>query len=162
MAFDAFIKIEGIPGDSLDAQHKDWIEITGYSFGAKQSVSRTASSAGGAAAGGVDVSDFTISKRLDRASSKLFEASCTGSPLKEVTLSLNRAGGEKLKYFEIKLEEVMISNFTHIGESGEPLEKITLNYGRIKTTYTHQDRATGQAGGNVAGGWDRIAKKVFA
>jgi hypothetical protein len=47
MALDAFIKIEGIPGDSLDEQHKDWIEVSGYSFGAKQSISSTASSAGG-------------------------------------------------------------------------------------------------------------------
>ncbi|MDB6145617.1 MAG: type secretion system effector, Hcp1 family [Pseudomonas sp.] len=162
MPFDAFIKIEGVLGDSLDEQHKSWIEITGYSFGAKQSVSRTASSAGGAAAGGVDVADFTFSKRLDSASSKLFEASCAGSPFKEVTLPLNRAGGDKLRYFEIKLEEVMISNFTHVGENGDPLEKIRLNYGRIKTTYTHQDRASGQAGGNISGGWDRVAKKVFA
>ncbi|WP_353327541.1 type VI secretion system tube protein Hcp, partial [Chitiniphilus shinanonensis] len=27
MAFDAFIKIDGIPGESTDDKHKDWIEI---------------------------------------------------------------------------------------------------------------------------------------
>lgn len=162
MALDAFIKIEGIPGDSLDEQHKDWIEVSGYSFGAKQSISSTASSAGGASAGGADVAEFTFTKRLDRASSKLFEASCAGNHLKGVTLSLNRAGGEKLKYFEIKLEEVLISNFTHTGDSGEPLEKVRLNFGRIKTIYTHQNRANGQAAGNICGGWDCIARKVHA
>jgi len=162
MAFDAFLKIEGIPGDSLDDQHKGWIEVTGYSFGAKQSISYTASSAGGASAGGADVAEFSFSKRLDSASSKLFEASCTGVHLKEVTLSLNRAGGEKLKYFEIKLEQVLISNFTHTGEGGEPLEKIRLNFGRIKTTYTHQNRANGLAGGSITGGWDQIARKIYA
>ena len=30
MAFDAFIKIEGTPGDSLDDQHKGWIDVSGY------------------------------------------------------------------------------------------------------------------------------------
>ena len=162
MTFDAFIKIDGISGDSLDDQHKGWIEVIGYSFGAKQSVSSTASSAGGASAGGAEVSDFSFSKRMDSATSKLFQASCTGLHLKEVTHSLSRAGGEKLRYFEIKLEEVLISHFTQTGESGEPLENVRLNFGRIKTTYTHQNRSNGLAGGNITGGWDRIARTVYA
>ena len=33
MAFDAYLKIDGIPGEALDSKHKDWIEITSYSFG---------------------------------------------------------------------------------------------------------------------------------
>ncbi len=28
MAFDAFIKIGDIPGESTDDKHKDWIQIT--------------------------------------------------------------------------------------------------------------------------------------
>lgn len=51
MAFDAFIKIEGVPGEALDEKYRDWIEITGYSFGTHQSTSATASSAGGASSG---------------------------------------------------------------------------------------------------------------
>jgi hypothetical protein len=30
MAFDAYIKNQGIPGDSLDDQHKGGIEVSGY------------------------------------------------------------------------------------------------------------------------------------
>ena len=30
MALDAFIQFDGIPGESLDDQHKNWIEILGY------------------------------------------------------------------------------------------------------------------------------------
>lgn len=41
MAFDAYVKIEGIPGEALDDQHKDWIEITGYSFSTHQEASST-------------------------------------------------------------------------------------------------------------------------
>ncbi|WP_426143380.1 Hcp family type VI secretion system effector [Pseudomonas sp. DWP3-1-2] len=162
MAFDAFIKIDGIPGDALDDGHKNWIEIIDYSFGARQSISSTASSSGGATAGGADLTDLRFTKRLDSASSKLFEASCKGTHLKNVVLSLNRAGGDKLRYFEIQLEEVLISNFSQVGEADQPLEIIHLNYGRIKTAYTHQSRADGQAGGNICGGWDRIACKPYA
>lgn len=38
MAFDAFIKIEGILGEELDEKYRDWIEITGYSFGTHQAL----------------------------------------------------------------------------------------------------------------------------
>ncbi|MDG9873674.1 type VI secretion system tube protein Hcp [Pseudomonas juntendi] len=48
MAFDAYIQIADITGEALDEQYANWIEIIGYKFGANQSTSATASSAGGA------------------------------------------------------------------------------------------------------------------
>ncbi|KPB80323.1 hypothetical protein BTW15_19765 [Pseudomonas syringae pv. tomato] len=62
MAVDAYIKIEGIPGEALDDRHKDCIEITGYGFGMHQSTSATASSSGGASSGRTSLSDFTFTK----------------------------------------------------------------------------------------------------
>lgn len=73
-----------------------------------------------------------------------------------------RAGGDKLKYYEVVLEEVIIADYAQSAHAGVPTEVIQLDYGRIKTTYTWQQRADGRAGGNVTGGWDRIANKKFA
>jgi type VI secretion system secreted protein Hcp len=166
MAFDAYLKIEGIPGESLDDKHKDWIEIKGFDFGASQSTSATASSSGGATAERVNLSDFTIRKFIDKASPKLFEACCKGQHIKEVTLSVNRAGGDKVKYLEVKLEEVIVSATTIDGnpavEGDLPSEVVKFNFGRIKKTYTQQKRQDGSGGGNVAGGWDRTKNKVYA
>ena len=39
MAFDAFLKIDGIPGESADAKHKDWIDVLSYGFGIQQPTS---------------------------------------------------------------------------------------------------------------------------
>lgn len=61
MALDAFIQFDGIPGESLDDQHKNWIEILGYNFGTHQSASATASSAGGASSGRTTVTTFNFS-----------------------------------------------------------------------------------------------------
>lgn len=71
MAFDAYIQIAHINGEALDAQYPNWIEITGYKFGAHQSTSATASSAGGASSGRTTLTNFTFTKYLDSASSKL-------------------------------------------------------------------------------------------
>ena len=50
MAFDAFMHIDVIQGESSDERHAGWIEIKNFSLGVGQRVSRTASSAGGASA----------------------------------------------------------------------------------------------------------------
>lgn len=172
MSFDAFIQIDGIPGEVLDEKHKDWIEVLGYQFGATQATSATASSSGGASSERVALSDFKIRKAADKATAKLFEACCKGTHIAKIVLNVNRAGGDKVTYLTITMEEVIVSAFEHIGGGGQssedkavsdlPTEEISFNYARIKTTYTQQSRSNGQGGGNVTGGWDRGQNKPFA
>lgn len=88
LAFDAYIQIAEITGEALDEQYANWVEIIGYKFGANQSISATASSAGGASSGRTTLTNVTFTRYLDSASYKLLEASCAGQHLKEVKLSL--------------------------------------------------------------------------
>jgi type VI secretion system secreted protein Hcp len=163
MAFDTFLKIDSIPGESTDAKHKDWIEIQSYSHGAQQTASRTVSTAGGATAERVDVGDFHVNKLVDKSTPKLFEACCTGAHIKEVILEVCRAGGDKQKFIEIKMEHVLITNYKHSGDGESfPSERFSLNPGKIKITYSQQKRSDGVLGGNVAAGWDLIANKTIA
>lgn len=166
LAIDAFLKIEGIPGESTDSQFKDWIELEDFDVGASQSASATASSSGGASSGRAKMSDFHIVKLADRATPKLHEACCSGKHFKEVTICVNRAGGEKIKYLEITLEEVIISSVNLCGngstEDGFPTQTVSLNYARIKMTYVQQSRKDGQGGGQIIGGWDAASNKVYA
>src|SRR3954469_11117687 len=100
MAFDAFLKIDGIPGESTDDKHTDWIEYLSFDFGMEQPTSATDSSAGGGTTERVDVEDLKVVKHLDKASTKLYEFCCTGKHIATVTIELCRAGGDKLKYLE--------------------------------------------------------------
>lgn len=68
------------------------------------------------------MTNFTFTKYLDSASCKLMEASCAGQHLKEVKLVLCRAGTDKLKYYEVVLEEVIIADYTQSASSGIPIE----------------------------------------
>jgi type VI secretion system secreted protein Hcp len=158
MAFDAFIKIDGIPGESTDDKHADWIEVLSYSCGVTQTASGSASSGGGASAERADFQDFSIVKALDKASPKLALACADGTHIKEITLELCRAGGDKLKYMEYKLGDAIVSSVRPGGSAGGsetlPLEEVSFNYGKIEWTYTQQKRADGSGGGNVAAGWD--------
>ncbi len=164
--FDTFIKIDGIPGESTDEKHKDWIEVLSFNHAITQPASATASSAGGASAERCEHSDFSIVKYVDKASPKLYEACSNGKHLKDITLEMCRASGDKMKYMEVKLEQVLVSHVAPAGSAkgadNFPTESVSFNYGKIKWTYTQQKRADGSGGGNVTGGWDLTANKVYA
>jgi type VI secretion system secreted protein Hcp len=161
--FDTYLQIDGIPGEALDDKHKDWIEILSYSHIMDQPTSNTRSSAGGAATGRTVHGDFVIEKYLDKASPKLYEAVSNGKHIKKMKLEVCRAGGGQLKYFEVTLEEVLISNITlEKPRDGEtvPYERVSLNYGKIEWIYTQQKRQDGSGGGNVTAKYDLLAGKA--
>ena len=158
MAFDAFLKVDGVDGESTDDKHADWIEILSYSTGVSQTASASASSGGGASAERADFQDFSVVKALDKASPKLALACADGTHIGEVVLELCRAGGDKLKYMEYKLTNCIVSSVRPGGsaQGGEtlPLEEISFNFGKIEWTYTQQKRADGSGGGNIAAHWN--------
>jgi type VI secretion system secreted protein Hcp len=158
MAFDAFLKIDGIPGESTDDKHKDWIEVLSYGLGIQQPASASASTAGGAATERAIFQDVSITKALDKASPKLALACADGTHVKQVTLELCRAGGDKVKYMEYGLTNCIISSYHDGGSAGGaedlPIETVSFNYGKIEWIYTQQKRADGSGVGQVVAGWD--------
>jgi type VI secretion system secreted protein Hcp len=163
MAFDAFLKIDGIDGESQDEKHKGWIEIESYSLGAHQPSAGSRSSQGAATGQRVDLQDFSVVKVLDKTSPKLFLHTCNGKHIKEVKLELCRATGDKAKYMEYKMEDVIVSSVRPGGSSkgGDPLplEEASFNYGKITWTYTETDHKTGKPGGNVTANWSQVENK---
>jgi type VI secretion system secreted protein Hcp len=97
---------------------------------------------------------------LDKSYPKLCEAASNGKHIKKIKIESCRAGGSQLKFFEITLEEVLVSNLTLSG-GGDSLAVVTvsLNYSKIEWTYTQQKRADGSGGGNVAAKYDLAAGK---
>ena len=160
MAADNFLKIDGINGESTDDKHKDWIEILSYNFGVSQQASAAGRSATAAAASHrADFQDLSIVKLMDVASTPIFKACVKGTTIKEVILELCRAGGDKQKYMEFKLSDVIISSVsTGGGGSGEATESVTFNFGKIVQTYTKIGRG-GKPEGQQPAGWDLTANK---
>ena len=155
--FNAFINFGDIKGECTDKDHKDWVMITGFDHEVTQPPSVTQKTAGGRTAEAVQHSEFKISKLVDAATPKLYEAACKGTHIPEVTIECWRAGGDPVKYYEIKFKEVLISgvvaNGNPQGTHGFPTETVKLTYGAIEWTYTKQ-KPDGTAGGNVAAKWN--------
>jgi type VI secretion system secreted protein Hcp len=164
MAFDCFLQIEGIPGESTDDKHKDWIELISYSHGLSQRSSGAASTGGGRSAERCDHDDFTVVKTLDKASPKLALFCCNGKHIPKITMHLCRAAEDKQKYMEYVLTDVIVSSVRPGGsaqnaETTLPLEQVSFNYGKIEWVYTETDHKTGKPKGDVKTHWDLTANK---
>lgn len=163
MAFDAFLKIGTIPGESTDDKHKDWIEILSYNHGLEQKSSGSQSSGGARSAERCNHEDFTIVKALDKASPKLAYACCRGEHIQEITVELCRATGDKQPYMSYKMNDVIVSAVrpggSASGEEALPLEEVSFNYGKITWKYTMTDHKTGRPAGNVENNWDLTSNK---
>ncbi len=151
---DCFIKIDGIDGESTDEKHSGWSEVLLYDTGVSQTVSSTASSAGGASAERANFENFNITKELDKASPKLALACADGTHIDNIVLEVCRAGGDKVKFMEYKLTNCIICEVSHHGANGIPLEIVSINFGKIEWSYTQQKRTGGGAAGQVSAGWD--------
>ena len=163
MAFDCFLKIDGVDGESSDDKHTDWIELLSFSHGVSQTSSGAASSGGGRSAERCDHQDFSVVKTLDKASPKLALYCCNGTHTKEVKMELCRAGGDKQKYMEYKMSDVIVTSARPGGSAGAgealPLEEVSFNYGKIEWVYTETDHKTGKPKGDVKAHWDLTANK---
>ncbi|HKF55840.1 MAG TPA: type VI secretion system tube protein Hcp [Blastocatellia bacterium] len=163
MAFDAFMKISTVQGESTDDQHKDWIELLSFSLGVNQPNS-VVSSAGSLAAERADFHPFSVTKVLDKASPKLWTACASGEHFNEVKIEICRAGGDKVKYMEYKMTDVLTTSVRKGAAKTSdtlPVEEVTFSYGKIELNYTETDKATGKGKGQVAAGWDlKTNKKV--
>lgn len=163
MAFDAFLKISTIPGESTDSAHAGQIEIISYSHGVSQRGGGPSSTAGGRAAERCDHAEFSVVKLIDKASPKLFLACCKGDHIPTITLDLCRAAADKTRYMQYVLSDVIVASVRPSGASRGaeplPLEEVSFNYGKIEYLYTETDHKTGQPKGDVRAHWDLTINK---
>jgi type VI secretion system secreted protein Hcp len=154
MACDAFIKIDGIEGESMDERHAGWIEIQSYDLDINQPVARTASSAGGAGAERADFSPFGFTKLLDKASPNLALACADGTHFDTIVVELCRAGGDKVRFMRYTFADCVINGFNTSADKGFPEDDVSFVYGKVEWCYTRQNRAGGHAAGNMVCAWN--------
>ena len=158
-AFDYFLRLDGIPGESLDAKHKGEIDVLSWSWGESQEIAATPG--GGSGAGKVAMTDLHVSARISKASPKLLLACAAGTHIKDAVLSGRRtAGKSQAEFLTFSLSDVLVSAYQTGGATAEsPLDAISLNFSKIEMTYREQT-----AKGSVAPirvGWDRKTNKAF-
>jgi type VI secretion system secreted protein Hcp len=130
----AFLKIEGIQGESTNAKHAGEMDVAAFKLGVLQSV--VSGAGGGGGAGKATFAPIIIYKGIDKASPLLFLSCATGQHRPEAVLTLTDHGKET---FKVRLIDVLITacdmNSNNLENSELPLETVSLTYTKIEITY---------------------------
>jgi type VI secretion system secreted protein Hcp len=157
MAFNAFLQIEGIKGESTDKDHKDWIEVLEYQHGVSQQQLSSVSAGGGRGAGRADFKNFTVFKMLDKSSPDLMLHCANGKHIPTVTLDLMMAAGDSHNSAKVIMKDVTVTSVhatgSPQGQTPRPQEVVSFAYSQITWSYTPVDHA-GKKGAEVKQGWD--------
>jgi len=140
-AVDMFLKIEGVDGESKDADHKDWIEVLSF----EQGITRPVSGAGAGRTSGVtSFQEIKVAKWIDKSSPILMKSVCDGRVYPKVELDVKRPGRSDethVTYMTYSLTDCIVTS-TRAGSSSSadvPTEAITLNFTAIGFDYTELD-----------------------
>lgn len=138
----AYIKFDGVDGESSARGHEKWIEISNFS----QPVGLS-TSASTRRRGAVVLEDIVCVMALDKASPKLAEAVCTGRVFPSVAIHLTQpseTGAERV-YYKLNLMNVSVLKhgvvFSAGGRPGEPeaVGEVVLRYEGVQGTYLTPD-----------------------
>ncbi len=158
MAYDGYLKIDGIPGESTDKGHKDWIEIISFKHEVSQPAGSSTSRIGGRTGARVDIRDFCVTKVVDKSSTLLHLYCCNGKHISQIIVELCEATEQKHCYMRYTMKDVIVSSVKPSGVANEqifvrPIEEVSFNFGQIQWEYTPKDHM-GRPLGALQSGWN--------
>ncbi len=153
MAFEAYLKLDGVEGEATREGYEKQIPLLSFNWGAMNPSSPIGSGAG---SGKVSISGFQVNKFTDKSSAPMFQACCSGKHFPKATITVLKAGGDTaLDYLRYDLGEVFIDSINWSGSEGMdvPSENVSFTFGKVEVNYTEQ-KADGSKGGTIVAGWD--------
>ncbi|RQV75046.1 Hcp family type VI secretion system effector [Burkholderia anthina] len=153
MAQDIFLKLAGIAGESLDADHSNEIEVLTWDWSVSQQSNMHMESGGGAGRSIVD--DLTFEHYIDRATPNLIQCCLTGRHIERAVLVMRKAGGTPLEYLRVTMEDVLVTKVSQVSTTNMriPREEVRLSFSQVRQEYLVQNSRGGN-GGTVSMGYD--------
>lgn len=149
-----------IKGNVTATGYEDWIEISSFQLGCGRGISMEVGNMANREATRPSLSEITLSKMLDNASSGLFKESLTGVEGVTVQIHIVQTGAKQVeKFAAYELSDVLISSYS-IGAGGgaAPVETLSLSYSKIVADLQGADKAN-KNGQNMKVGYDLTTAK---
>jgi type VI secretion system secreted protein Hcp len=160
MAFRAFMKIDGLNGESTDPDHPHWCDILSFTHDIGDV--KSADVADRIVGRRVSTHPFTVEKASDCASPTIYRSCYADQRIASVHVEL--CDGDRFRFLEIRLEDVYVSGVRLVARSESPalhpVEVIHFTFDKIIWTYTIPDDPSGAVGGNVTAGWSTTTQSA--
>ncbi len=132
----AFLYLEGIPGESDDAVHRQEILLEAFNW--SEAYSNTAASGG--RTGVAAINDFCLQMECSIASPKLIQYCTTGISIKSAVLSVQRTteGGSAVDFLVWKFQNVIISSYKtqfNVKADTRVIDEITIFFNSFSMEY---------------------------
>ncbi len=148
-----YLKMGDIKGESVDKDHKDWIDLESVSQGLSRPTGGVNTSRN---KGSVQVGDVVLTKKMDASTAKLIQACCDGTDFDEVLIDLcaSQGAGARVPFFQWKLSNVRVTSYNLGGSASDSdlYETMSLNYSKIDWTYDKMGKDA-KSQGKVDASW---------
>ncbi|MBI3897450.1 MAG: type VI secretion system tube protein Hcp [Gammaproteobacteria bacterium] len=140
---DMFLKIEtarhgAIKGETQDQNHRDEIDVVGWSWGMKANT--PLSGAGDSTK--ATLHEVVIRKNVDSASTALMAAMRSNDLIKKAVLTVRKAGSTPHEYLKVTIEKGRITaldvDTTDFVNTGQLAERLSLAFQHINVEYVPQ------------------------
>lgn len=132
-----FLQLPGVKGESLDVNHRDWVELTGFDWAVEMTGQPTT---GGSGSGKPrpDAFQFTTSG-VSAASPAMMAAAISGRAFQTAVVEWSKAGQGQKPYMRFNLGEVRITHY-EIVSGGKGVDFVSMTAATISFTYRQQDQ----------------------
>lgn len=146
-----FLKVDGASGESKDANHSGWTDITSFSWGASQHGNMIV----GGGAGNVNFNVLHINTLIDKSSAAILKHCSNGKHISKIEVSVCKAGGGQVEYTRITLEDVLVTGVQFNGINGDDALGISYAFqaAKVKDQYWEQTE-NGTKGAENLMKWD--------
>jgi type VI secretion system secreted protein Hcp len=125
---ETFMFVPGIPGESTNGDHQDWIDIHSFS----QNLDGSKKDQGACT--------LAVVKAIDRSTPLLFVAAANGQIFDEIRLESIRVGSDhRQPFYDLTLSDALVSSISLTGEH----EMVTFTGARATLRYFRPDGTTG-------------------
>lgn len=148
MATNTYLELDKIKGESIQKDHKDWIELMGFSCGVSQPMSATGGT-GGRATARADFQALSTTQYVDKSTCDQQMYCAKGTHIAKATLHVCQETENSEVYWSYEFTNLMVQSVSiNGGGSDRPVMNCSYVYDTIKVIYTPMDDK-GKAGTKV-------------
>ncbi|ARU56392.1 hemolysin-coregulated protein [Oleiphilus messinensis] len=142
-----------ITGNVTAKGYENWIKVDNVEFGLGRGITMEAGNMSNREATRPTISEVTVNKVMDGASSGIFKEALVGSDGKKIVISVVKTGADQVdEYVKYELEDALVSSYSmSAGDVGPPTEVLSFSFAKITMTYVAADKANTAGNQGIVG-----------